>query len=135
MSEPRSIYETGEQYRARAEREAEIERTMADIPRRARLDRCTPAELAIYAAMQEVEKAGADERLTDAIVFLGMARHAVADFVDGVPASYNYGRFLARDAALVAPVPPVVVDDVPPVQLTPVDAVLTETVVDADPQA
>ena len=55
---------------------------MTEISRRSRLDLCTPAELAIYNAMGEVEKAGADVRLTDAIMFLQQAKDAVADYVD-----------------------------------------------------
>ncbi len=54
------------------------------IPRRARLDRMTPAERAIYDAMEAVEKVGADVRLTDAVNLLCEAREAVADYVDGV---------------------------------------------------
>ena len=53
------------------------------FPRRSRLDLMTPAEKAIYDAMQEVEKAGADVRLTDAINLLSQARDKVADYVDG----------------------------------------------------
>ncbi len=56
---------------------------MTEIPRRNRLDQMTPAELAIYNAMQEVEKAGADVRLTEAVILLGKAKDKVADFVDG----------------------------------------------------
>ena len=52
------------------------------IPRRARLDKLTPAEKAIWDAMQEVEKLPADVRLTDAVIKLGEARALVADFVD-----------------------------------------------------
>jgi len=52
------------------------------IPRRARLDLNTPAEKAIYDAMQEVEKMPADEKLTEAVILLGKARDLVADFVD-----------------------------------------------------
>lgn len=44
----------------------------------------TPAEKAIYDAVQEVEKMGADTRLTNAVVKLAEARESVADFVDGV---------------------------------------------------
>ncbi len=54
--------------------------------RRIRLDLNVPAELAIYNAMQEVEKAGADVRLTNAVIKLADARNLVADYVDGVPA-------------------------------------------------
>lgn len=57
------------------------------LPRRSRLDLNTPAELAIFNAMQEVEKAGADVRLTEAIILLDKAKNAVADFVDGISQS------------------------------------------------
>lgn len=57
---------------------------MSDIPRRNRIDQMTPAELAIRDAMSAVEAAGADVRLTDAVVLLGQAQNKVADFVDGV---------------------------------------------------
>lgn len=53
--------------------------------RRNRLDLCTPAELAIYNAMQEVEKAGADVRLTEAIILLDKARNLIADFIECIP--------------------------------------------------
>jgi hypothetical protein len=56
---------------------------MEDFPRRNQLDKCTPAELAIYKAMEEVEKAGADVKLTEAIIKLQEAKELVADFVDG----------------------------------------------------
>ena len=62
----------------------ESENTINEIPRRIRLDLNTPAELAIYNAMQEVEKAGADVRLTDAVILLDKARNKVSDFVDGI---------------------------------------------------
>jgi hypothetical protein len=53
------------------------------IPRRIRVDQNTPAELAIRAAVDAVEHAGAHPLLTDAVVLLGEAREKVADFVDG----------------------------------------------------
>lgn len=53
-----------------------------EIPRRSRLDLNTPAERAIFDAMQEVEKAGCDVKLTDAVNFLDKARNLVADYVD-----------------------------------------------------
>lgn len=56
-----------------------------DSARRHDLTRWTPAERAINDAVQEVEKAGADARLTDAVTLLQQARQKVADFVDGVP--------------------------------------------------
>ena len=55
-----------------------------EIPRRNQINRWTAAERAIAAAVNEVEAAGADVRLTDAVVLLGEARQAVADYVDGV---------------------------------------------------
>lgn len=54
-------------------------------PRRVRIDLFTPAEKAIYDAVQAVEAAGCDERLTRAVIKLQEARDLVADFVDGVP--------------------------------------------------
>ena len=53
-----------------------------EFPRRSRLDLCEPAEKAIYNAMQEVEKMGADVKLTDAIIKLQEAKELVADFID-----------------------------------------------------
>jgi hypothetical protein len=55
---------------------------MENIPRRVRLDLQTPTERAIYEAMQEVEKMGADARLTDAVILLQQAIDKVADYVD-----------------------------------------------------
>lgn len=54
-----------------------------EIPRRNRLDLNTPAEKAIYEAIQEVEKVGADTKLTEVIVMLGKARNLLSDYVDG----------------------------------------------------
>lgn len=52
------------------------------FPRRSRLDLCEPAELAIYNAMQEVEKMGADVKLTEAVIKLQEAKELVADYID-----------------------------------------------------
>jgi len=52
------------------------------IPRRCRVDLATPAEAAIRAAMAAVEAAGADMRLTAAVMALQQALDAVADFVE-----------------------------------------------------
>jgi hypothetical protein len=52
------------------------------FPRRMCLNLMTPAELSIFNAMQEVEKAGAHPLLTDAVILLGQARDKVADFVE-----------------------------------------------------
>lgn len=53
-----------------------------NTPRRARLDLCTPAETAIYNAILEVEKTGADVRLTDAVAKLVEARTLVSNYID-----------------------------------------------------
>jgi hypothetical protein len=42
----------------------------------------TPAELAITKAIEEVEKIGADVRLTNAVINLSDARNHVADYID-----------------------------------------------------
>ena len=67
-------------------------KTENEIPRRNRLDLNTPAEISIHAAIQEVEKAGADERLTEAVVLLGKAKELVADFVDGIPMKSKFNN-------------------------------------------
>lgn len=54
-----------------------------ETPRRNRLDLNTPAELAIYNAIQEVEKIVADKRLTNAVIALQEAKNLVGDFIDG----------------------------------------------------
>jgi hypothetical protein len=53
-------------------------------PRRDYVDLWTPAEKAIYDAMQYVELAGSSPELTEAVVLLGKARDKVSDHVDGV---------------------------------------------------
>jgi hypothetical protein len=58
---------------------------MNQIPRRNRLDQMTPAEKAIFDAKQVVEEAGAHELLTKAVILLGEAQEAVADYVDRAP--------------------------------------------------
>ena len=55
-----------------------------DVPRRNQVKRWIPAEVAIHRAMEAVEFAGADERLTDAVLLLEAARASVADWVDGI---------------------------------------------------
>ncbi len=52
------------------------------IPRRIRIDLLTPAERAIYDAVQAVEALPPDVRLTQAVILLQQAREFVADFVD-----------------------------------------------------
>ncbi len=64
----------------------------SDVPRRARLDQMTPAERAIYDAVQAVEAMPTDVRLTDAVVLLGGARESVADYVDGIEQRRRYIR-------------------------------------------
>lgn len=56
--------------------------TTNDIPRRNRMDKWTTAELAIYNAVQEVEKMGANITLTNAVIKLAEAKDLVSDFVD-----------------------------------------------------
>lgn len=53
-----------------------------NFPRRAKMYEWTPAEKAINDAVIEVEKAGADTRLTEATILLQKAQGLVADFVD-----------------------------------------------------
>ena len=58
---------------------------MNTIPRRAFINKMTPAELAIREAVLKVEKVGAHPLLTDAVNLLEQARNKVADFVDLSP--------------------------------------------------
>jgi hypothetical protein len=53
-----------------------------ETPRRNRLDLNTPAEIAIHNAMQEIEKIGANVKLTEAIILLQQAKDKVADYID-----------------------------------------------------
>lgn len=53
-----------------------------EIPRRIQLNLNCTAELAIYKAMQEIEKMPPDVRLTNAGIKLQEARTLVADFID-----------------------------------------------------
>lgn len=55
----------------------------SDIPRRAYLNKLTPAEIAIWNAIQAVEELPADVRLTDAVNLLIKAKDKVGDYVDG----------------------------------------------------
>jgi hypothetical protein len=52
------------------------------INRRNRVDLYSEAELAIRNATLEVEKIGADIRLTNAVILLGKAKDLVADYID-----------------------------------------------------
>ena len=65
-----------------------------EIPRRARLDLLTPAERAIWDALQAVEALPADVRLTDAVVLLQAARTRTADYVDGVTGASSLPRWI-----------------------------------------
>lgn len=72
-----------------------------EIPRRNRVDQWTLAEHAIAAALAEVERVGADVRLTDAVVLLNKARHRVADYVDRIrpePLADSDGTMVAAQA-------------------------------------
>ena len=59
-----------------------LNQAFKEPPRRNSLDKCVPAELAIYKAMEEVEKLPASSKLTDAIVKLSEAKELVADYID-----------------------------------------------------
>lgn len=52
------------------------------IPRRIQLNLNVRAEIAIHNAMQEVEKLGADVKLTEAVLLLQKAKDQVSDYVD-----------------------------------------------------
>lgn len=62
------------------------------VPRRVDMTRWTEAERKIDHALQEVERMGADVRLTNAVIALEDARSWVADFVDGVAVEHHYPR-------------------------------------------
>jgi hypothetical protein len=58
-------------------------RLSSEPPRRSRMDQWTPAERAIYDAMQEVEKIpAAATQLTEAVILLKQAQNKVADWID-----------------------------------------------------
>ena len=54
----------------------------SEIPRRVQMQRWCEAERAIYDACLSVERMPADSRLTHAVILLGEARNAVADYID-----------------------------------------------------
>lgn len=58
---------------------------MNEIPRRIQVEKMTPAELAIRNAVLEVEKMGADVRLTNIVNILLNAQTLTADYVDSNP--------------------------------------------------
>jgi hypothetical protein len=55
---------------------------MHNFPRRARLELNTPAELAIRAAIDAVEAAGAHPLLTQVVTDLSAAREELANYID-----------------------------------------------------
>lgn len=55
------------------------------FPTRGDMQYWSPAEQAIWAAMQAVEEAGGSPALTDAVTLLGKARDRVADHMEGKP--------------------------------------------------
>jgi hypothetical protein len=70
--------------------------------RRNRVDLMSLAELAIRAAVQVVERAGAHPLLTDAVNLLAEAQTKVADYVDGPGAVQQPARSEAPDYGLSA---------------------------------
>lgn len=73
-----------------------------DIPRRAQLEKLVAAELAIRAAVHAVEEMGADVRLTDAVIFLELARNCVGDFVDKSKERTGPRYFSGETAEMIA---------------------------------
>lgn len=53
-----------------------------ELPRRCFIDKMSPAELAIRAAILKVEELPADTLLTEAVVLLSQAQTKVADYID-----------------------------------------------------
>lgn len=53
-----------------------------NIPRRIDILRNTPAELAIRNAINEVEKVGADIKLTQSVILLSQALDKLSDYID-----------------------------------------------------
>lgn len=87
-------------------RSSDTPRVESDIPRRARMDQWTATERLIHVAVMAVEEMPADLRLTRAVILLGEARDAVADFVDGVvrmPAPSNNVEQLIAQARVNSP--------------------------------
>lgn len=56
-----------------------------DFPRRNQVDKMLPAEKLIFDAMQEIEKLGADEKLTDAQILISKAKNLIGDYIDAHP--------------------------------------------------
>lgn len=75
---------SGENHRARFDAIAKTAVGEYGYARRIQVERWTPAEAAIMAAVDAVEAMPADVRLTDAVVLLLAGRERVADYVDGI---------------------------------------------------
>lgn len=58
---------------------------MNNIPRRNRLDLCTPIERELYEILNKIERIGAHPKLTDAVIAINEARSCIADYVDNLP--------------------------------------------------
>lgn len=67
--------------------------TINDTPRRCFIDKNTAAEKAIRNAMSEVEKVGADVKLTEVTFLLEKARNVLGDYVDAQFAVTNNNDF------------------------------------------
>ena len=66
------------------------------LPRRCRMDLWVPAERAIQAATDEVERAGCHPLLTDAVNLLAQARAKVADFVERETPTVGVSRYRTK---------------------------------------
>lgn len=71
-----------EQFKQATENMKQDKMIIDDFPRRSRLPFCIPAEMAITNAVNELEKVGADIKLTEAVILLGKARDLLSDYVD-----------------------------------------------------
>lgn len=64
-----------------------------NIPRRINILENTPAELAIRNAINEVEKVGADIKLTQSVILLSEALNKLSDYIDeSLTQNPNYQR-------------------------------------------
>lgn len=78
----------------------ETKESLEDVlNRRNRLDLMTPAELAIHKAIEEVEKVGADVRLTNAIMQLQKAKENVSNFTDNLTGTEGIGTTKTPEVA------------------------------------
>jgi len=60
-----------------------------EIKRRNRSDLWLPSEQAIQNAMWEIEKIGADVKLTEAIIHLQKAKDLVSDYIDSNVSTFS----------------------------------------------